>query len=99
MSSSSSSSSSYAGRGGGGGGVSDKQVEEMKKHWATEKSKVEKRSVRPPTHPPTHPYLPIHPSRLGRTVAHSNRLVLLYLPTSFTYPPTHPPTHTENKHL
>ena len=38
--------------------------------------------------PPTHPPIP----RL--TVAHSNRLLLLYQSsTVFTHPPTHPPTY------
>ena len=39
----------------------------------------------PPTHPPHPPTSPTHPSP---TVAHSNRLVVLYL----LNPPTHPPT-------
>ena len=37
-------------------------------------------------HPPIHP-----PTLLGRTIAHSNRLDLLY-PLN---PPTHPPTHPQ----
>ena len=70
--------------------------------------------VRPPTHPPTHPptsyvqYLiqtTCVSSILPPTVAHSNRLLLIYPPTQpprtaahsnrlrLLYPPTHPPTH------
>ena len=37
--------------------------------------------IQPPTHPPTPPKL---------TVAHFNRLVLLYLPINSSHPPTHP---------
>ena len=53
--------------------------------------------IHPPTHPPTHSSPPTHPNPL-LTVAHSNRLVLLYLPIN---PPTHPPTHppTLNRRL
>ena len=64
----------------------------------------------PPTHPPTHPprsfiysfiHSFIHPPNPSLTVANSNRLVLLYLPSTqrlalsyLSHPPTHPPTHS-----
>ena len=46
-------------------------------------------TVSPPTHPPNPPI------RRVPTAAHSNRLVLLYLPSNVhtAHPPTHPPTH------
>ena len=78
----------------------------VRKGLVKEEGEVREREAlptHPPIHPPSHP--PIHPPThanhllllcthpyITRTVAHSNRLVLLYLPNLPTHPPTHPPT-------
>ena len=64
--------------------------EKEKKEKKEEKKKEEVLSTHPPTHPPFHP---THPPIRESPAAHSNRLVLLYLPIN--HPPTHPPTHRE----